>query len=113
MSVVEVPSSTLAIAPLSADMALSFGNVAEWERQLGALQHLKALHRALRKGGVLAIVERRAEEGTSFRRMMLERAVTEEHVTSLAVVAGFVLVSRSADEGPGNRARMMLKFVKP
>ena len=104
---------TLAIAPLSADMAISCDNVAEWERQLGALNHLKALHRALRKGGILGIVEKRAEKGASFRHMMMEGAVTEEHVTALAEVAGFTLVSRSTVNGQGTSGRMTLKFMKP
>jgi predicted methyltransferase len=114
MSVVGVlsPRASLSIAPLSADMAISLDNVAEWERGLGALSHLRALHRALRKGGILGIVEKRAAEGSSFRRMMQERAVTEDHVTALAEVAGFVLVSRSTVAGQGNGTLMMLKFVK-
>ena len=112
MSVVDVPSSTLVIAPLSVDMAISFGNVAEWERQLGALRHLKALHRALRRGGVLGVVENRAEEGTSFRRMMQTGAVTEEHVIALAEVAGFRLASRSDVNAHAAPPRMTLRFVK-
>ena len=113
MSLVEVSSSRgpAAIAPLSADMVISFDNVAQWERQLGALGELQAVHRALRKGGILGIVERRAAEGASFRRMMLERAVTEDHVTALAEVAGFVLVSRTVVNGQAG-TRMVLKFVK-
>lgn len=91
-------------------MALPYGSVFQWERRLEGNNRLKALHRALKPGGTLEIVERRAADGTSFRRMIQEGALTEEHVVLLAQIAGFRLVTKSVDAAQDH---MILRFVKP
>ena len=103
----------IAIPALSVDMAISCDNLVAWERRLAGPGHLKLLHDALKRGGILGVVESRAPEGSSFRRMMEVRGLTEEHVIALAEVAGFVLVSRSAANAHRRPARMTLKFIKP
>ena len=91
-------------------MALPYGSVFQWEKRFEGSNRLKALHRALKAGGTLGIVERRAAQGTPFRRMIQEGALTEEHVILLAEVAGFRLVTRSLD---AVQDHMILRFVKP
>jgi len=91
-------------------MTLPYGSVFQWEKHFEGSNQLKALHRALKQGGTLGIVERRAPNGTPFRRMIQEGALTEEHVILLAEVAGFRLVTRSSEAAQGH---MILKFVKP
>jgi predicted methyltransferase len=97
----------------SADMVISSGNVARWEREFGALNQLKEMHRALKAGGILGIVEVRAAPGTSFRQMIRDGTATEDHVVALAHVAGFQLAARSELNAQSGVARMTLKFVRP
>ena len=110
---VEGVAEAAILADASADLVVSCGNVARWERDFGALNQLKMFHRALKAGGVLGIVETRAAAGTAFRRMVQEEMATEDHVIALAEVAGFRLAERSEINAQSGVARMTLKFVKP
>ena len=107
------PEDTFRVPRASADLAISSGNLVGWERQYQALNHLKAVHGALRPGGILGVIEPRAHDGHSFRQMMATGAVTEEHVIALAEVAGFRYSGRSEANAGGARPRMTLKFVRP
>lgn len=107
------PEDTALVPRASAELAISSGNLVGWERQYQALFHLRALHGALKPGGVLGVIEPRAAEGQSFRDMMRTGAVTEEHVIALAEVAGFRLAGRSEANAQGATPRMTLKFVRP
>ena len=97
----------------NADLVISWDNVARWERDFAGLNRLKAVHGTLKPGGILGVVEIRAPEGTTFRRMLEDGAATEDHVIALAEVAGFRLVSRSPINAGAAPSRMTLRFVKP
>ena len=101
------------IGDATADLVISCGNVVRWEREFGALNHMKSLYRALKPGGILGIVETRAAKDTPFRRMVQDATATEDHVIALAEVAGFRLADRSELNAQSGVARMTLKFVKP
>jgi len=129
--------------PGSADLILSFRNVHNWMAGGYADEVFSATFRALKPGGVLGIVEHRAQPG---RQDPVARSgyVTEAFVIELAAAAGFRLaaaseinanprdrkdhpkgvwtlapsyasgnVDRSKYEAIGESDRMTLRFVKP
>jgi len=85
-----------AIAPPgSADRVLTFRNVHNWIEADIAPQVFDAMFKALRKGGVLGVVEHRALPGTSIEQMKSSGYVTEAEVKRLALAAGFKFESAS------------------
>jgi predicted methyltransferase len=90
------PPSAVEIAPASsADRVLTFRNVHNWMKGGIAEDVFAAMYRALKPGGVLGVVEHRAEPGTSVESMIESGYVTEGHVISLAEQAGFQFDSSS------------------
>lgn len=84
------------IAPAgSADRVLTFRNVHNWMDADIAPQVFAAMFKALKKGGVLGVVEHRATEGTSLEKMKESGYVTEAEVKRLALAAGFRFESAS------------------
>ena len=86
----------LAIAPkVSADLVLTFRNVHNWTAAKNDEASFRAFYDALKPGGVLGVVEHRANDGTSLDQMIKTGYMTEAYVISLAQKAGFKLVARS------------------
>ncbi|MES2684068.1 MAG: methyltransferase [Pseudomonadota bacterium] len=84
------------IAPAgSADRVLTFRNVHNWMDADIAPQVFAAMFKALKKGGVLGVVEHRAIEGTSIEKMKESGYVSETEVKRLALEAGFKFESAS------------------
>ena len=79
----------------SADMVLTFRNVHNWSKAGTAEAMFQAFHTALKKGGVLGVVEHRARPGTSFQRQIDSGYMTEAYVIETATRAGFKLVASS------------------
>jgi predicted methyltransferase len=79
----------------SADMVLTFRNVHNWAKAGTADAMFQAFHTALKKGGVLGVVEHRARPGTSFQRQIDSGYMTEAYVIESATRAGFKLVASS------------------
>jgi predicted methyltransferase len=79
----------------SADMVLTFRNVHNWAKAGTADAMFQAFHTALKKGGVLGVVEHRARPGTSFQRQIDSGYMTEAYVIETATRAGFKLVASS------------------
>jgi predicted methyltransferase len=79
----------------TADMVLTFRNVHNWAKAGTADAMFKAFHAALKKGGVLGVVEHRARPGTSFQRQIDSGYMTEAYVIESATRAGFKLVASS------------------
>ncbi len=73
----------------SADRVLTFRNVHNWMDADIAPQVFTAMFKALKKGGVLGVVEHRAAPGTSIEKMKDSGYVTEAEVKRLALEAGF------------------------
>ncbi len=95
ISELSVPEST-EIAPAgTADMVLTFRNVHNWMKGDYAEEMFNVFARALKPGGILGVVEHRAEFGTSLDDMIKSGYVTEEHVIALAEKAGFVFMTRT------------------
>lgn len=78
-----------------AQMALTFRNVHNWLNAGTAQQVFNSLYTGLEPGGVLGVVEHRADPGTSLAQMIESGYVTEEKVIELAAEAGFELLERS------------------
>lgn len=80
--------------PGSADLVVTFRNLHNWMPAGIAGDVFKAMHRALKPGGVLGLIEHRASPGR-LDPLASSGYVTEEHAISLAQAAGFRLVARS------------------
>lgn len=86
----------VAIAPAgSADMVLTFRNVHNWSAAKSDEAAFRAFFAALRPGGILGVVEHRANAGTPFEQMIKSGYMTESYVIALAEKAGFRLAGRS------------------
>lgn len=79
----------------SVDLVLTFRNVHNWTAAQGDAAMFRAFFDALKPGGVLGVVEHRAQEGTSLEQMIKTGYMTEAHVIGLAQEAGFRLAARS------------------
>ncbi|MCG2635318.1 MAG: methyltransferase [Gammaproteobacteria bacterium] len=81
--------------PGSQDMVLTFRNVHNWLKAGSAPEMFAAFASALKPGGILGVVEHRANPGTSLELMKQSGYVTEAEVIRLAEAAGFELADRS------------------
>ena len=79
----------------SSDMALTFRNVHNWAKAGNAAQMFSGFFNALRKGGILGVVEHRAAPGTSFKAQIDSGYMTEAYVIQAATQAGFKLLASS------------------
>ncbi len=84
------------IAPSgSADRVVTFRNVHNWLGDGFAADAFADFYDALKPGGLLGVVEHRAEPDTASEDMQTSGYVTEAVVIALAEKAGFELVARS------------------
>ena len=81
--------------PGSADMVLTFRNVHNWLKGGYAADAFVAFYRALKPGGVLGLVEHRADPAKPEDPQALSGYTHESQVLRLAEGAGFRLVARS------------------
>ena len=94
--VTALSESAAEIAPAgSADLVLTFRSLHGWMRAGWAQAAMDASFRALKPGGVLGLVQHRAEPGTEQDPKAERGYVTEAHAIALAEAAGFVLEARS------------------
>lgn len=90
------PPQWVNIAPAgTADMVLTFRNVHNWSLQKADGASFKAFFDALKPGGILGVVEHRANPGTSFEQQVKTGYMTEAYVIELAEKAGFKLIEKS------------------
>lgn len=85
----------LPLAPGSVDLVLTFRNLHNWLEAGHLDDTLRAVHAALKPGGVLGVEEHRATPGTSIEQMKESGYVTEAYVIERAQAAGFRLAGRS------------------
>lgn len=84
------------IAPIGlADRVLTFRNVHNWVKGEYEQAMFDAFYSALKPGGLLGVVEHRAEPGTSIEEMKLSGYVTEDYVIKLAEKSGFAFIGKS------------------
>ncbi len=81
--------------PCSADMVLTFRNVHNWMTRLYAQDVFDAMYRALEPGGILGVVEHRANPYAEHDLDGRSGYVTEAAVIAFAEAAGFERLGRS------------------
>jgi len=91
-----IPPAKTDIAPAgSADMVLTFRNIHNWMGRGYAEEVFTAMHRALKPGGILGVVEHRGNPVVSQDPKAASGYVNEDYVIKLAEGAGFQLVGRT------------------
>lgn len=90
-----VPRQESTLAPKgTADLVLTFRNLHNWKED-GTLQVFKDAYTALKKGGVLGVVEHRMPENQNFSENMSSGYFPEALAVKLALEAGFTLADSS------------------
>lgn len=94
------PPQLLDIAPPgSADLVLTFRNVHNWYMRGGGEEKLlaafEAMHRALKRGGVLGVVEHALPADAPLSMQERSGYMREDYVVNIAEKVGFVLVDSS------------------
>lgn len=96
VTTVLAPPDRLEIAPPgSADLVLTFRNVHNWMAAGTADDIFAAMYGALKPGGVLGVVEHRADPGQPLDPKAESGYVAEEQVIAFAQKAGFEFAGRS------------------
>ena len=84
------------IAPLGlVDCVLTFRNVHNWIKGEYEQTMFDVFYSALKSGGILGVVEHRAEPGASIEDMKQSGYVTEDYVIKLAENSGFTFIENS------------------
>ncbi|MGH8751576.1 MAG: class I SAM-dependent methyltransferase [Burkholderiales bacterium] len=78
-----------------ADLVLTFRNVHNWVKEGNAEANFKAFYQVLKPGGILGVVDHRAQPGTPLETMIKSGYLTEDLVIKLARDAGFKLAAKS------------------
>ena len=90
------PPSPIDLGPdASVDLVLTFRNTHNWIVDGGAEQAYAAFFAVLRPGGVLGVVQHRADEGADPKKSAPEGYVPEAYVVQIAEAAGFTLEESS------------------
>ena len=89
------PKAPVLGAPASADRVLTFRNVHNWVMDGTAPAMFEAFFKVLKPGGVLGVVDHRADDGASLDEVKRSGYLPVGYVTRLATDAGFVLDGRS------------------
>jgi predicted methyltransferase len=89
------PNALEFVPPNSVDRVLTFRNVHNWMAAGWAEQAFKAMFAALKPGGVLGVVEHRANNDQPQDTKAATGYVRQDYVIKLAIDAGFKLVAMS------------------
>jgi predicted methyltransferase len=89
------PEKTEMVPPESVDMVLTFRNIHNWMASDQATAMFAAMHRVLKPGGVLGVVEHRAPADKPQDPKAKSGYVREDYAISLAEKAGFALEAAS------------------
>ncbi len=84
-----------AVADNSQDMVLTFRSSHNWVRYGGIEEIYTALHRVLKPGGILGVVQHRADKGSDPKASAEKGYVPESYLIRLVENAGFELVGTS------------------
>ena len=77
----------------SQDMLVTFRNTHNWIRFGGIEEAYRSFHRVLKKGGVLGVVQHRANKGTNEKETAKKGYVPEAYLIKLIESVGFKLVA--------------------
>lgn len=95
-TVLEAPLHIGPIAPAgTADRVLTFRNVHNWMKDGKANEVFESFYKALKPGGILGVVEHRANSGEKQDPKAISGYVREDFVIQLATKAGFKLLGKS------------------
>lgn len=90
------PPDNMAPAPDgSADLVVTFRNTHGWMRNGNPVDAFKAMHRALKPGGVLGVVQHRGDPDAAQDPKAESGYIREDVVIEMAQSAGFELVAKS------------------
>ncbi|MBK7043067.1 MAG: class I SAM-dependent methyltransferase [Rhodanobacteraceae bacterium] len=89
----------------SADAVVTFRNVHNWTMAGNDGDYFKAVFDVLKPGGVLGVVEHRANAGTSLEATKETGYLTEDYVIGLATAAGFILEEKSEINANANDSK--------
>lgn len=95
VTALQAPGALQPVAPGSVDVVLSFRNLHNWMARDTALPMLKAMFAALKPGGILGLVDHRADPAAAADPKARLGYVGEAQAIALAQEAGFELVDRS------------------
>lgn len=96
VTVTQLSRNKTAVAPEgSADMVLTFRNVHNWMKFGFDSTIFEAMHKALKPGGILGVVEHRADPDAFPDPQALSGYVQEAQMIELAEAAGFKLIAKS------------------
>jgi predicted methyltransferase len=95
MAVLQPPDKTEIAPAESVDMVLTFRNIHNWMDSGQAETMFGAMHRVLKPGGVLGVVEHRASNDKPQDPKAKSGYVREDYAIQLAEKAGFVLEAKS------------------
>ena len=79
----------------SQDMVLTFRNTHNWIRYGGVENIYRTFHRVLKKGGVLGVVQHRADKKDNVEETAKNGYVPERYLINLAEEIGFELIEKS------------------
>ena len=94
-TVFDPPAKLDAAQPGSADMVLTFRNLHNWMEEGSEAEALSAMHKVLKSGGVLGIVQHRQSNTVKQDPRAESGYVREDYVIALAEAAGFTLAASS------------------
>jgi predicted methyltransferase len=83
------------VADESQDMVVTFRNTHNWIRFGGIEEAYRSFHRVLKKGGVLGVVQHRANKGDDAKQSSQKGYVPESYLIKLLESMGFELVAKS------------------
>jgi predicted methyltransferase len=83
------------VAENSQDMVVTFRNTHNWIRFGGIEEAFRSMHRVLKKGGVLGVVQHRANKGDDPKESAQKGYVPESYLIKLLEGMGFELVEKS------------------
>jgi predicted methyltransferase len=89
------PKAPVFGAPGSADLVLTFRNVHNWVMADTTAAMFKAFYAVLRPGGVLGVVDHRAEDGAALDAVKQSGYLPTSYVVKAATEAGFTLAASS------------------
>src|SRR5690349_9462948 len=89
------PTGTDIAPPGSCDLVVTFRNIHNWMNLGYAKQAFDAMSRALKPGGILGVVEHRADPAKAQDARATNGYVSEEYAIQMIESAGFELVERS------------------
>ena len=95
VTALQAPGALAPVPPGSVDVVLSFRNLHNWLARDSAAAMLKAMYDALKPGGILGLVDHRADPLAPPDPKARMGYVSEAYAIELATAAGFQLLARS------------------